>query len=103
SCNSCHSWINSSILCEAGGRKRRFCLDCSCMKKIAIDFGTTNTVVAVWRDARNAPDTVRLPGLSKPPLSGEPPLVRSRLDAENGAGDRPAGVAWGARRSAGAA
>ncbi len=36
------------------------------MKKIAVDFGTTNTVVAVWREALNAPETVGLPGLSVP-------------------------------------
>ncbi len=63
------------------------------MKKIAVDFGTTNTVVAVWRDARNAPETVRLPGLSKPSLGGEPPLVPSRLYIENSAGDVPQVIA----------
>ncbi|MGF1505333.1 MAG: Hsp70 family protein [Chloroflexi bacterium] len=36
------------------------------MSKIAIDFGTTNTLVAAWREAANAPETLRLPGLSVP-------------------------------------
>jgi len=54
------------------------------MKKIAIDFGTTNTVIAVWREASNAPETVRLPGLSAPGENGLPPVVPSLLYVENG-------------------
>ncbi|MBN1430085.1 MAG: Hsp70 family protein [Anaerolineae bacterium] len=55
------------------------------MKKIAIDFGTTNTVVAVWREASNAPETIRLPGLSAPGEEGLPPLVPSLLYVTDGA------------------
>jgi molecular chaperone DnaK (HSP70) len=55
------------------------------MKKIAIDFGTTNTVVAVWREATSAPETVRLPGLSAPGEDGLPPLVPSLLYVVDGA------------------
>lgn len=54
------------------------------MKKIAVDFGTTNTVVAVWREAIDAPETVRLPGLSTVGGDGLPPLVPSLLYVENG-------------------
>jgi molecular chaperone DnaK (HSP70) len=47
------------------------------MSKIAIDFGTTNTVVAVWREATDAPETLRLPKLSAAAIDGQPPLVPS--------------------------
>ena len=55
------------------------------MGKVAIDFGTTNTVVAVWREATNAPETVRLPGLSTPAMEGLPPLIPSLLYVVDGA------------------
>jgi len=55
------------------------------MKKIAIDFGTTNTVVAVWLEATNAPETVRLPGLSNPASQLLPPLIPSQLYVLDGA------------------
>jgi molecular chaperone DnaK (HSP70) len=49
------------------------------MKQVAIDFGTTNTVVAVWREAIGAPETLSLPGLSAPAGDDSPPLVPSLL------------------------
>ena len=49
------------------------------MSKIAIDFGTTNTIVAAWRESTSAPETLRLPGLSAPAIDGQPPLIRSLL------------------------
>ena len=49
------------------------------MTRIAIDFGTTNTVVAAWREATNAPEILRLPGLSAPAIEGLAPLVPSLL------------------------
>ncbi len=55
------------------------------MKKIAIDFGTTNTVVAVWREATNAAETVRLPALSVPPSEIQPPLIPSQIYVDDGA------------------
>jgi molecular chaperone DnaK (HSP70) len=63
--------------------------------KIAVDFGTTNTVVAVWRDALQAPETIRLPGLSLPPSGSQPPLVPSLLYVLDGGpgGDVVAGQA----------
>lgn len=54
------------------------------MSKIAIDFGTTNTVVAVWREATDAPETLRLPGLSAPAAEGQPPLIPSLLYVADG-------------------
>jgi len=54
------------------------------MKKIAIDFGTTNTVVAVWREALSAPETLRLPGLSAPADDGLPALIPSTLYVSDG-------------------
>ncbi len=56
------------------------------MKKIAIDFGTTNTVVAVWREALDQPETLRLPNLSIPDGTGLPPLIPSEIYVSAGAG-----------------
>jgi molecular chaperone DnaK (HSP70) len=55
------------------------------MKKVAVDFGTTNTVVAVWREATSAPETVRLPGLSSVGDGVAPPLIPSLVYVTNGA------------------
>src|SRR5688572_24399723 len=55
------------------------------MKKVSIDFGTTNTVVAVWREANQAPETVRLPGLSSVADGSAPPLIPSLVYIRNGA------------------
>ncbi len=64
------------------------------MKKIAVDFGTTNTVVAVWREATSAPETLRLPGLSIAAEGPQPPLIPSLLYVQDGAvGDVLAGEA----------
>lgn len=61
------------------------------MTKIAVDFGTTNTLAAVWREATSTPETVRLPGLSAA-ADGQPPLVPSLLYVLDGAaGDVVAG------------
>lgn len=58
------------------------------MKKISIDFGTTNTVVSVWRESSNAPETIHLPGLSQPPVAdNDAPLIPSLLYVLNGACD----------------
>ncbi|WKZ40008.1 MAG: Hsp70 family protein [Anaerolineales bacterium] len=54
---------------------------------IAIDFGTTNTVVAEWIEATNTPQTITLPGLSQR-LTGTPPSIPSLVyvdDVEAGA------------------
>lgn len=54
------------------------------MKKAAIDFGTTNTVIAVWRDALNAAQTISLPGLSAPAAGDQPSLIPSLVYVANG-------------------
>ena len=49
---------------------------------IAIDFGTSNTVVARWNRATQQPETLALPGLSVQ-LGQNPPLIPSLLYVEN--------------------
>ncbi|MEG3850572.1 Hsp70 family protein [Microcoleus sp. herbarium19] len=51
---------------------------------IAIDFGTSNTVVARWNPATSQPETLKLPGLSA--ISAQnPPLIPSLLYVEDAA------------------
>ncbi|MBN1121307.1 MAG: Hsp70 family protein [Anaerolineae bacterium] len=58
------------------------------MRKIAVDFGTTNTIIAVWKDETKAPESLSLPGLSVPSSGLLPPLVPSILYVADGqAGD----------------
>ncbi len=49
---------------------------------IAIDFGTSNTVIARWNAATNQPETVKLPGLAWQ-MGQNPPLIPSLLYVEN--------------------
>ncbi|MGL4376208.1 MAG: Hsp70 family protein, partial [Microcoleaceae cyanobacterium] len=50
---------------------------------IAIDFGTSNTVIARWNQATQQPETLKLPSLSV--ISGQnPPLIPSLVYVENG-------------------
>ena len=50
---------------------------------IAIDFGTSNTVIARWNQATQQPETLKLPTLSV--ISGQnPPLIPSLVYVENG-------------------
>ncbi|MBD1925518.1 Hsp70 family protein [Trichocoleus sp. FACHB-90] len=49
---------------------------------IAIDFGTSNTVIARWNAATQQPETVSLPGLSVK-FEQNPPLIPSLLYVEN--------------------
>lgn len=54
---------------------------------IAIDFGTSNTVVARWNPARPQPETLKLPGLSA--ISAQnPPLIPSLLYVEDAAANK---------------
>jgi molecular chaperone DnaK (HSP70) len=55
------------------------------MRKLAVDFGTTNTVIAVWREAISAPETIRLPGLSALAADSALPLIPSLLYVRDGA------------------
>ena len=52
----------------------------------AIDFGTSNTVIARWNAATEAPETLSLPALSAQ-MKGNPPLVPSLLYVEEAAAD----------------
>ncbi|MEG4046726.1 Hsp70 family protein [Microcoleus sp. Pol17_C1] len=49
---------------------------------IAIDFGTSNTVVARWNQVLQQPETLKLPGLSAI-LAQNPPLIPSLLYVED--------------------
>lgn len=53
------------------------------MTRLAIDFGTSNTVVAEWHEAAQAPRTRRLPAIALPPADGLPSVVPSLLYAES--------------------
>jgi molecular chaperone DnaK (HSP70) len=53
---------------------------------IAIDFGTSNTVVARWNSATQQPETLSLPNLSLS-LGPNPPLVPSLIYVEDAAQD----------------
>lgn len=51
---------------------------------IAIDFGTSNTVISRWNPATQQPETLKLPGLST--ITGQnPPLIPSILYVEDAA------------------
>lgn len=52
--------------------------------KLAIDFGTTNSVVAVWNAETNAPQVVALPNLSAAQTDGMMPLIPSLLYVHDG-------------------
>ncbi|OAB59138.1 molecular chaperone DnaK [Phormidium willei BDU 130791] len=49
---------------------------------IAIDFGTSNTVIARWNAASEQPEVVKLPGLSRQ-QGDNPPVVPSLIYVEN--------------------
>ncbi|MEJ2149919.1 MAG: Hsp70 family protein, partial [Chloroflexota bacterium] len=55
------------------------------MARIAVDFGTTNTIVAIWREAMDAPETIRLPGLCAPATDELPPMIPSLVYVADGA------------------
>jgi molecular chaperone DnaK (HSP70) len=50
--------------------------------KLAIDFGTTNTVIARWDEKNAVPEILTLPDLS---ISGAPPIVPSLVYVQSGA------------------
>jgi molecular chaperone DnaK (HSP70) len=52
--------------------------------KLAIDFGTTNSVIARWDDAQHATEVVAIPGLSASNLEGVPPIVPSLVYVHDG-------------------
>jgi len=52
--------------------------------KFAIDFGTTNTVIARWDEGTNAPEIITIPNISTDGSDGRPPLVPSLLYVQDG-------------------
>lgn len=57
--------------------------------KLAIDFGTCNTVIASWSEAAQAARTVRLDPFSQAPLEGVPPVIPSLLYVEDAVAGQP--------------
>ena len=53
-------------------------------QKLAIDFGTTNSVIARWNDIQQATEVVALADLSATNLDGVPPIVPSLLYVHDG-------------------
>ena len=53
-------------------------------QKLAIDFGTTNSVVARWNEASQSTEIISLPNLSALNLEGVPPIVPSLLYVHDG-------------------
>ncbi|MEB3330038.1 MAG: Hsp70 family protein [Candidatus Sericytochromatia bacterium] len=54
-------------------------------RPLALDFGTSNTVVAAWNEATGEAETLFLPGLSMPGSDGAPPLIPSLVYVEDAA------------------
>lgn len=52
--------------------------------KLAIDFGTTNTVVACWNETTAAPEIITVPGISISAVDGRPALVPSLIYIHDG-------------------
>jgi molecular chaperone DnaK (HSP70) len=52
--------------------------------KLAIDFGTTNSVIARWNEEKRAADIVSIPGLSASHLAGVLPIVPSLVYVQDG-------------------
>ena len=57
-------------------------------EKLAIDLGTTNTVVARWDSPSASAQVLRLPGISLPSHDPRPPLVPSVLYVHDGQSGR---------------
>src|SRR5262245_17006475 len=52
--------------------------------KLAIDFGTTNSVVARWNEEKRASEIISLPGFSALNLESVPPIVPSLVYVQDG-------------------
>jgi len=62
--------------------------------KLALDFGTTNSVISCWDDAEQSAEIIKLPQISTDGSKDRPPLIPSLLYVQNGqAGDIVAGQA----------
>ncbi|MBC8171256.1 MAG: Hsp70 family protein, partial [Anaerolineae bacterium] len=53
-------------------------------QKLAIDFGTTNSVIARWETESETAEIIALPGLSDPSSQELPAVVPSLLYVTNG-------------------
>ena len=49
------------------------------MERYAVDFGTSNTVVARWNFAREEPQTTSFPAIPAPAVEEMPPVIHSVL------------------------
>ena len=49
------------------------------MERYAVDFGTSNTVVARWNFAREEPQTMSFPAITAPAVGEMPPVIPSIL------------------------
>lgn len=58
------------------------------MHKLAVDFGTSNTLIAEWNEAAQEPRTLRLPPFGAPALDGAPSTIPTMLYVEDGASGR---------------
>ncbi len=56
--------------------------------KVAIDFGTTNSVVAIWNAQTDRPEVVTLPGLSTAVTGDSMPLIPSLLYVQDAKSER---------------
>ena len=56
--------------------------------KLAIDFGTTNSVIARWNEDANAPEVVSLPGISRAATEELPVVVPSLIYIHDGTDGR---------------
>jgi molecular chaperone DnaK (HSP70) len=52
--------------------------------KLAIDFGTTNSVIARWDEDKRTAEVLSIPGLSALNLEGVPPIVPSLVYVHDG-------------------
>ena len=52
--------------------------------RLAIDFGTTNSVITCWNDKTNAAEALSLPSISVDAVDGRPPLIPSLLYIQEG-------------------
>ena len=49
------------------------------MERYAVDFGTSNTVVARWNFAKEEPQTISFPAITAPAVGAMPPVTPSVL------------------------
>ena len=47
------------------------------MERYAVDFGTSNTVVARWNFAKEEPQTISFPAITAPAVGAMPPVTPS--------------------------